>query len=109
MSSIVAPNVGVNPVPVPSTTLFLDPVNAATNIRYNSVKRNSHKALLPYGNKLKRLDGYISQDLKGTSVSILPPHMAKLIEGTPASSCRPKWPLLEKAHQPQAAAPNGNC
>ena len=77
--------------------------HAATNIRYNSVKRNLHKALLPYGNKLKRLGRYISQNLKGYI------HMAKLIEGTPALGCRPKWPLLEKAHQPRAAAPNGNC
>ena len=169
MSSIVAPNVGTNPIPVPSTTQNLNPVlgpsqwswsncqpvclappnpnsahqlqlsqgvflmpeypkpkgrhinqevnpglrvrlsfdfHAATNIRYNSVKRNSHKALLPYGNKLKGLGRYISQDLEGYislytatphgqinrgHISLgLPPQMATAGKGTPATGCCPK-------------------
>ena len=93
--------------------------HAATKIRYNSVKRNLHKALLPYGNKLKRLGRYISQDLKGyislytatphgqinrghTSLG-LPPQMATAGKGTPASGCCPKWQLLKRVHQPWAA------
>ena len=80
--------------------------HAATNIRYNSVKRNSHKALLPYGNKLKGLGRYINQDLEGyislytatphgqinrghTSLG-LPPQMATAGKGTPATGCCPK-------------------
>ena len=58
-------NQGIKLTPRPSGMPLSFDFHAATNIRYNSVKRNSHKALLPYGNKLKRLGRYISQDLKG--------------------------------------------
>ena len=141
MSSIVAPNVGANPVPVPSTTQNLNPVLGPSQWFWSNCQpvclappnpNSAHQlqlsqgvflmpavpqaqgaainqrvtALLPYGNKLKRLGRYVSQDLKvyislytatphgqinkGHTSLGLPPQMATAGKGTPASGCCPK-------------------